>query len=354
MKIKDVVEAINNLAKEKNIPAETIRDLIVNGLVKAYRRESGIDEELMITNFDLEKHTLTMFIQHEVIEDEQTINDEIPQLNLKDALALNPYAQVGSFVNVPVDLDELGRMAALTAKQVIIQKIREEERNMVQAKYQKLIGNLIEVEVVGEKENFYFVRIDNVDAILLKKETNPSEHFKIGDKILVYLSQIEKLSKGLKLFMSRNNNEFLIKLLELRIPEVRDGLVEIKGVARYPGLKAKVAVRSCDENIDPVGSIVGTEATRVKGLVKELAGDEIEVVLYDEEPLKYIANILKPVEIIEIFENDETQEALVVVPDDQISLAIGSNGHNVKLSVRLSNWRIDVKTESEAEELGLL
>jgi N utilization substance protein A len=354
MKISEVVKAIKEISKEKNIKASIIAESIASGLVKAYRRGTNIEEESIIVDFDLKKETLNMFVEKDIVESKNDCEDEDLQITLEEALRLNPYATLGGKVNVPVNIDELGRMAALTAKQVIIQKLREEERNVVQDKYSKLIGQNIEVEVVGEKDLFYFVRVDNIDAILLKKEVNPNEKFKIGQKIKVYLAEIEKISKGLKLFMSRTSPKYLENILLDTIPEIRDGIVNIKGIARQAGIKAKVAVETTDENIDPVGSIIGQKASRVKSIVKEIAGDEIEVIVYEEDPLKYIENILKPAHIVEIFENEETREALVIVPDDQISLAIGIKGHNVKLAVKLSNWRIDIKTEEEAIELGLI
>lgn len=278
--------------------------------------------------------------------------DDALEISLEDARKINKELELGDNVEVEIVPRDFGRIAAQTAKQVIIQKLRETERNMIFNEYNERKGEIVTGLVQKADKNIVVLDLGRLEGIMLQKDQIPTEHYKVNDKIKGYVVEVERGEKGVpQAIVSESHPDFVRKLLEFEIPEIYEGLIEIKSVSRDPGQRSKVAVYSPNENIDPVGSCVGQKGIRIQNVINELSGEKIDVIEWNPDPSIYIASALLPAQIMAVDIHETEKSAQVIVPDDQLSLAIGKAGQNARLAAKLTNWKIDIKSETQIKEL---
>ena len=345
---KELLGALSSLEEEKGIKKEIIIEALEAALVSAYKRNYGQAQNVDVT-FDERNGDLHVYAVKKVVED---VLDPQLEISLSDALQINRGYELGDDIKFEVTPKNFGRIAAQTAKQVIMQRVREAEREIVFDQYSKYQDELVTGEVERQDNRFVYVDLGNVEAVMGAKDQMPNESYRAQDKIKVYVTKVENASKGPQVFVSRTAPGMLKRLFEQEVPEVYDGTVEIVSIAREAGDRAKVAVRSNNSDIDPVGTTVGPRGQRVQTIVNELHGENMDIVEWNEDDAKYIANALNPSEVIDvIFDKDNERACTVIVPDYQLSLAIGKRGQNARLAARLTGFKIDIKSESEAKEL---
>ena len=335
--------AIDELVKEKGITKEMMLDAIEQALVSAYKKNYGTSQNVRV-DIDDETGEIDVLMQKDVVEE---VEDEFTQLSLEEALEIDPRYQVGDVVEYQVTPKNFGRIAAQTAKQVVVQRIREAERGMVFDNYVDRQGGLVTGVVQRISNGTIFVNMGNTEGILVAGERARCENYKINDRIKAYIMDVRKSAKGPQIFLSRTHPGFVERLFELEVPEIEDGIVEIKSIAREAGSRTKIAVYTEDEDVDPVGACVGTGGNRVRNIVDELWGEKIDITTWDEDPAVLISNVLSPAKVEEVIVDDEEKTATVVVPDYQLSLAIGKEGQNVRLAARLCGWKIDIKSHTQ-------
>ena len=272
------------------------------------------------------------------------------EISLDEARELDPEVEIGDSLGIKLDTSKLGRIAAQTVKQIIIQKVREAEREMVYNEYKDKVGEVVTGIVQRFDKGDIIVTLGKGEAILPKREQVRGEVYHQGDRVRAYILEVERFAKGPQIVLSRTHPNFLIKLFELEVPEVYERIVEIKGAAREPGERAKIAVASHDPDVDPVGACVGMKGMRVQNVVRELRGEKIDIVLWDQDPARYVCNALAPAQVLKVIIDESEQSMEIIVPDDQLSLAIGKKGQNVRLAAKLTGWKIDVKSESQVKE----
>lgn len=345
---KELILALEELEKQKGIKKEYILEAIEAALLTAYKKNFDALDNVKIV---MDKQTGATYV-YSVKEVVDNANDEAQEISLKDARKINKTIQIGDCVDVEIVPKDFGRIAAQTAKQVIIQKIREAERNVLFDEYSAKKGEIVSGIIQKAGKGAVIVDIGKVEAIMPIKEQIPTEIYKVNDKIKAYVSDVQRGEKGsLQVIISRTNLDFVRKLLEIEIPEINEGIIEIKSVSRDPGSRSKVAVYSQDENIDPVGSCVGQRGIRIQNIITELNGEKIDVIEWDEDPSIYIAAALLPAKIMAVDIKEEEKFAQVIVPDEELSLAIGKSGQNARLAAKLTNWKIDIKSESQFREM---
>ena len=345
---KELILALEELEKEKGIKKEYILESIETALVTAYKRNFDSLENVRV---DIDKKTGATHI-YSIKDVVKNANDEVTEISLKDAQKINKDLQEGDTVEVEIVPRDFGRIAAQTAKQVIVQKLREVERDIIFNEYTERKGEIVSGIIQKADKNIVVVDLGRIEGIMLAKEQIPTEKYRVNDKIKAYILKVEKGLKGApQVMLSRSNPDFVRKLLEFEIPEIYEGLIEIKSVSRDPGSRSKVAVYSPDPNIDPVGSCVGNKGVRIQNVINELNGEKIDVIEWDEDPSIYIASALLPAQILAVDINEKDKFAEVIVPDNQLSLAIGKSGQNARLAAKLTNWKIDIKSESQFREI---
>ena len=341
--MSDFMNAINDLTKEKGIPKEVVLEAIESALVSAYKKNYGTSQNVRV-EMNEDSGEVDVLMQKNVVEE---VEDEFTEISLEEALEIDPRYQVGDVVEYQVTPKNFGRIAAQTAKQVVVQRIREAERGMVFDNYIKRQGELITGVVQRISNETIFVNIGNTEGILVASERAPGEHYRVNDRIKAYIMDVRKSTKGPQIFLSRTHPGFVEKLFELEVPEIEDGTVEIKSIAREAGSRTKIAVYTEDEDVDPVGACVGTGGNRVRNVVDELWGEKIDITTWDDDPAVLIKNVLSPAKAEEVIVDEDEKAATVVVPDYQLSLAIGKEGQNVRLAARLCGWKIDIKSHSQ-------
>ena len=341
--MNDFMNAIDDLVKEKGITKELLMDAIESALVAAYKKNYGTAENVRVV-FEDGMEGIEVLMRKDVVEE---VEDEFTQISLEDALDIDPRYQVGDVVEYQVTPQNFGRIAAQTAKQVVVQKIREAERGMVFDNYIERQGDLITGTVQRISNETIFVNIGNTEGILVAGERARGERFRVNDRIKAYIMDVRKSAKGPQVFLSRTHPGFVERLFELEVPEIEDGIVEIKSIAREAGSRTKIAVYTEDEDVDPVGACVGTGGSRVRNVVDELFGEKIDITTWDDDPHILIKNVLSPAKVEEVLIDEEEKAATVIVPDYQLSLAIGKEGQNVRLAARLCGWKIDIKSHSQ-------
>ena len=342
----ELLQALDMLEKEKGISKDTLFDAIENSLVTACKNHFGKADNVKV-EIDRESGDFNCYYEKEVVNEED-LEDDVLQISLEDAQKMTGEAKVGDVVKVAVDSKEFGRIATTNAKNVILQKIREEERNSVYNLYiekEKEVVTGIVQRYIGKNVS---INLGKADAILTESEMVPGESFKPTERIKVYILQVSKTSKGAKITVSRTHPEMIKRLFEEEVTEIKDGTVEIKSIAREAGSRTKMAVYSNNENVDAVGACVGQNGSRVNAVVAGLQNEKINIVEWDENPGVFVRNALSPAKIVTVFADPEERSAKVVVPDDQLSLAIGKEGQNARLAARLTNYKIDIKSESQA------
>lgn len=347
----ELIIAMDELEKEKGIKKEYLLEAIETALVTAYKRNFDSAENVRIT-MDKETGEIHVYAEKDIVEKPEDVENSKLQICLEDARKINKKLEVGDKAEIEQVPKNFGRIAAQTAKQVIVQKIREASRNFLFDEFNERKGEIVSGIVQKADGGIVVLDLGKLEGIMPVKEQIPTEKYKVNDKIRAYILDVERGIKGApQVIVSRANNDFVRKLFELEIPEIYEGLIEIKGVSRDPGNRCKVAVYSQNENIDPVGSCVGQKGIRIQNIINELNGEKIDVIEWSEDPAIYISAALLPAEVMAVDVKPEEKFAQVIVRDDQLSLAIGKSGQNARLAARLTNWKIDIKSESQFREM---
>ena len=345
---KELIIALEELEKEKGIKKEELLESIRTALITAYKRNFDSLENVDV-KMDEETGATHVYSIKEVME---KANDDALEISLDEAKKINKDLKIGDTVEVEIVPRDFGRIAAQTAKQVIIQKLRETERNMIFNEYNERKGEIVTGLVQKADKHIVVLDLGKLEGVMLTKDQIPTETYKVNDKIKGYVVDVERGEKGIpQAIVSRTNPDFVRKLLEFEIPEIYEGLIEIKSVSRDPGSRSKVAVYSQNENIDPVGSCVGQKGIRIQNVINELHGEKIDVIEWNSDPSIFIASALLPAQIMAVDIKENEKFAQVIVPDDQLSLAIGKAGQNARLAAKLTNWKIDIKSESQYRDM---
>ena len=347
----ELIIAMEELEKEKGIKKDYLLEAIETALVTAYKRNFDSAENVRIT-MDKETGEIHVYAEKDVVEKPEDVENNKLQISLEDAKRINSKLEVGDKAEIEQVPKNFGRIAAQTAKQVIVQKIREASRNFLFDEFNERKGEIVSGIIQKADGGTVVLDLGKLEGIMPVKEQIPTEKYKVNDKIRAYIVDVERGTKGApQVIVSRAHNDFVRKLFELEIPEIYEGLIEIKGVSRDPGNRCKVAVYSSNENIDPVGSCVGQKGIRIQNVINELNGEKIDVIEWSEDPATYISAALLPAEVMAVDVKPEEKFAQVIVRDDQLSLAIGKAGQNARLVARLTNWKIDIKSESQFREM---
>ncbi len=345
---KEFMPALEELGKEKGISPDVLFDAIESALISAYKRNFNSAQNVRVS-LDRVTGEYHVYAIKTVVESDVLDND-ITELSLADAKAIKPEYEVGDVIEIEVTPANFGRIAAQTAKQVVVQRIREAERGNIYDEYYQRSSDIVNGTVERVENRNVFIDLGKTIAILPASEQIPDESYVHGDRIKAYILEVRKTTKGPQITVSRTHPGLLKRLFELEVPEIQDGIVEIKSVAREPGMRSKIAVFSSDEEIDPVGACVGQKGMRVQAVVDELRNEKIDIVKWNEDSAKFIANALSPAKVVSVAVNEEEKASRVVVPDYQLSLAIGKEGQNARLAAKLTSWKIDIKSESQAED----
>lgn len=342
-----MLNALDALEAEKGISKEIVIDALEAALVSAYKRHYGQAQNVEV-EFDQKKGKIHVYAVKEVTEE---VMDSQLEVSLKDTLLINPAYEIGDTIRFEVTPKDFGRIAAQTAKQVILQRVREAERTIIYNEFSAYEKDIMQGIVERQDKRYIYVNLGKIEAVLSKQDQMPNEFYQPHDRIKVYVSRVENTSKGPQVFVSRSHPDLLRRLFEQEVPEVYDGIVEIVSIAREAGDRSKVAVRSNDPNIDAVGTCVGPKGQRVQAIVNELKGENMDIVEWNEDPAVFIANALNPAQVMDvIFDETNPKACTVVVPDYQLSLAIGKRGQNARLAAKLTNHKIDIKSESDMTE----
>ena len=346
---KELLEALNTLEREKGISKDTLFEAIENSLLTACKNHFGRSEaENIRVEIDRETGDFRVFADKTVVETEDDVMDPAIEISLEDAQKIAKKAQVGDNISVEIKSKEFGRIATQNAKNVILQKIREEERNVIYRQFHAKENDIVTGVVQHYFQKNLSINLGKADAILNESEMVKGEHFRPSDRIKVYVLEVKATSKGPRILVSRTHRDFVKRLFEEEVTEIKDGTVEIKSIAREPGSRTKMAVYSNNPNVDPVGACVGVNGIRVNAIVDELGGEKIDIICWDENPGNLIQNALSPAQTVAVFADPDEKSAKVVVPDDQLSLAIGKEGQNARLAAKLTGYKIDIKSESQA------
>lgn len=348
---KDFLDALTELEREKNISKEDIITAIEDAVELAYKKNYGNYPNVRVL-VDREDGEVLVLMSKEVVSE---VEDDMMEVSLEEARSYDERYEVGDVIEYQVDPKDFGRIAAQTAKQVVVQRIREAERRNSYDEFVNKQGEIVTAKIERINNGTMFLSVGNSEGILPLSEQVKTESFNVGDRIKVYVIDVKKATKGPQIFLSRSHPGLVRRLFELEVPEISDGTVEIKGIAREAGSRTKIAVYSHDENVDPVGACVGNRGTRVQSIVDELFGEKIDIIVWDEDPAVLISNVLKPAEVEGVYINyvsEKEKMATAVVPEQQLSLAIGREGQNVRLAARVSGWKIDIKSKSQLEDSG--
>ncbi|WP_445509366.1 transcription termination factor NusA [Rossellomorea marisflavi] len=344
-----LLDALTVLEKEKGIARDVIIEAIEAALVSAYKRNFNQAQNVRV-DLNLDTGTMRVFARKEVVDE---VFDSRLEISVPDATDINPSYEVGDVVELEVTPKDFGRIAAQTAKQVVTQRVREAERGIIYSEFVDREEDIMTGIVQRQDNRFIYVALGKIEALLPVSEQMPNETYKPHDRIKVFITKVEKTTKGPQIFVSRTHPGLLKRLFEIEVPEIFDGTVEIKSVAREAGDRSKISVHAENGEIDPVGACVGTKGARVQAIVNELKGEKIDIVQWSEDPVTFVANALSPSKVLDVQVNEEEKSTLVIVPDYQLSLAIGKRGQNARLAAKLTNWKIDIKSETDARELGL-
>lgn len=337
---------IEQVGKDKGIDKAIISEAVVQGLLTAARKKYGTYRDIEAQmNEDSGDCELLEF--KEVVADEDFIDEEV-EIPLSEAKKLDPNAEIADSLGIKLETKDLGRIAAQTAKQIIMQRMREAERDIIFAEFDQRKGEIVSGLVRRVERNNIIVDMGRTEALLPPREQIPGELYKPGDRIQGYLIEVRQNTRGPQIIMSRASELYMAKLFEQEVPEINEGIVEIVSAAREPGQRAKIAVRSKDGAVDPVGACVGMKGSRVQTVVQELRGEKIDIVPYDEDAAQFVCNALQPAEIAKVFIDEAKGEMEIVVPDNQLSLAIGRRGQNVRLAAKLTGWKLDIISETDA------
>ncbi|HEY3415817.1 MAG TPA: transcription termination factor NusA, partial [Armatimonadota bacterium] len=342
--------ALREIQKEKDIPLEVLGKIIEDALLSAYRKHFGAIGEIHV-EFDWEESRAAVYTRKEVVE---AVENPHMQMSIDKARKLDADIQVGDILDIEITPEEFGRIAAQTAKQVVVQRIREAERDILFDEFSDRSGEIITGAVARHEGRTVYVNLGRIEGLLPASEQMPTDQYRIGERLKYYLVEVKKTTKTPHVLLSRSHPGLLRKLFELEVPEIAESVVEIKSVAREAGFRSKVAVASKQDNVDPVGACVGHRGSRVQAVVDELRGEKIDIVRWSDDSSRYLASALSPARISEVRLDEENHSATVIVPDSQQSLAIGKEGQNVRLAARLTGWRIDIRSETQMREIDAI
>ncbi len=345
----DLLDALTALEKQKGISREVLLEAIEAALVTAYKRNFNQAQNVRV---DLNSSTGSMRVlaRKDVVEE---VEDDRLQISLEDAHLVNPAYELGDVVEEEVTPMDFGRIAAQTAKQVVTQRVREAERGMIYEEYVDREEDVVNGIVERLDARNLYVGLGKIEAVLPTGEQIQAETYKPHDRIKVYITKVERTSRGPQVFVSRTHPGLLRRLFELEVPEIYEGIVEIKTIAREAGDRSKISVHTTNEEVDPIGSCVGARGARVQSISTELNGEKIDIVEWSEDPVVFVANALSPSKVLDVMIDEENRSTTVIVPDYQLSLAIGKRGQNARLAAKLTGWKIDIKSEEDARELGI-
>ncbi|MGN1400408.1 MAG: transcription termination factor NusA [Bacillus sp. (in: firmicutes)] len=345
----ELLDALNLLEKEKGISRDVIIEAIEAALVSAYKRNFNQAQNVRV-DLNLANGSMRVLARKDVVDQ---VFDSRLEISVEDARQINPNYQVEDVVEMEVTPKDFGRIAAQTAKQVVTQRVREAERGIIYSEFIDREEDIMNGIVQRVDNRYIYVSLGKIEALLPVSEQMPNEQYKPHDRIKVFITKVEKTSKGPQIFVSRTHPGLLKRLFETEVPEIFDGTVEIKSVAREAGDRSKISVSTDVPNVDPVGACVGQKGQRVQVIVNELKGEKIDIVRWSEDPVEFVANALSPSKVLEVMVNEEEKATTVIVPDYQLSLAIGKRGQNARLAAKLTNWKIDIKSETDAREAGI-
>ena len=342
----ELIQALHEIEKERGIPKAALIEAIKAALNTAYKKNFGTTQNVSVEFNDLSGE-VRVFSQKKVVD---KVEDDRLEIEIAEARELYPDCKAEDMVYVEATPTNFGRIAAQTAKQVVIQKLREAERSLIYEEFLEREGEIITGTIQRIEARTVYITLGRTEGIMLPSDQINGERYEIGQRIKAYIYEVKNTSKGPNIFVSRTNTYFLRRLFELEVPEIYDGIVEIKSIAREAGSRSKISVHSLDERVDSVGACVGPRGLRVQNIVSELDGEKIDIIKYDKDPEKYIANALSPAKVLAVYVDEETKMATVVVPDYQLSLAIGKEGQNARLAAKLTGWKVDIKNESQFME----
>lgn len=343
----EFLEALRDLEKEKGIAVDVLLEAIEAALLSAYKRNFGSLQNARV-HIDRDTGDYKVYSQRTVVEE---VEDYRVEISLEEARKVDPRFNLGDVVENEVTPRNFGRIAAQTAKQVVVQRIREAERNIIFEEFSNREGDILTGIVQRIENKNVFIELGKTEAILSPSEQMPNEDYRQGDRLKTYIVEVRKTTKGPQILVSRTHPGLLKRLFEMEVPELQDGVVELKSIAREAGYRSKIAVYSKDENVDPVGACVGPKGMRVQNIVNELNGEKIDIVKWNQDPSKYVASSLSPAKVVAVEVWEDEKVARVIVPDYQLSLAIGKEGQNARLAAKLTGWKIDIKSESQMADI---
>ena len=340
---REFIKAVEELEKEKEISKDLLIEAIESALVSAYKKNYGTSQNVRV-NIDRIDGDIDVFMRKEIVE---AVEDDQLEVSLEDARQIDPKYEVGDVIERQVTPRDFGRIAAQTAKQVVVQRIREAERGLIYDDYSNRQSEIVTGIIQRISNDTVFINMGKTEGILAATEQVPGEKYVINTRIKVFIMDVKKTTKGPQVYLSRSHPGLVKRLFELEVPEIQDGIVEIKSISREAGSRTKMAVYTTDENIDPVGACVGSRGSRVQAIVDELFGEKIDIISWSDNPEKLISSALSPAKVEKVIINADGKSATVIVPDYQLSLAIGKEGQNVRLAAKLCGWKIDIKSHSQ-------
>ncbi len=342
----DLTRVINVVSKDKNLDKAIIIDALEQAVLHAARRDYGATADLE-AHYNEESNEIELFQFRTVVED---VQDEVREISVPEAHKLDPDANVGDALGIKIDTSTFGRIAAQSAKQIIVQKVRDAERAQIYEEFKDRVGEVLSGHVRRFERNDIIVDLGRTEAIIPYREQMPTERYRVKDRVTGYVLEVKRSSRGPQIVMSRAHPGFLVRLFEQHVTEIYDNIVTIESAARDPGHRSKIAVYSRDNSVDPVGACVGMKGARVQAVVQELNGEKIDIVPWDKDPARLVCNALAPAQVSKVIVDDQNHSMEVIVGDDQLSLAIGKRGQNVRLAAQLTGWRLDIKSESKLEQ----
>lgn len=344
----DFIEALHEIEREKGVSKEIIFEALESALISSYKKNFSTAQNVVV-NMDRDTGVVKVYSAKEVVEEKE---DENLEITLDEAKEIDIKYEIGDIVNIEITPKDFGRIAAQTAKQVVIQRIKDAERDVIYEEFVSRENEIVTGKIQRISNNNIYVDLGKIEGIVPPAEQIDFETYNVGDRIKVLILEVKKTTKGPQIILSRSDTGLIKRLFELEVPEIAEGIVEIYSISREAGLRTKIAVFSKEAEVDPLGACVGYKGRRVKAIVDELNDEKIDIVIWDKDIGKFIANSLSPSKVIHVEVDDKKKSALVVVPDYQLSLAIGKEGQNARLAAKLTNWKIDIKSESQYEELA--
>ena len=344
----EFINALEEIQREKGVSKEILLEAIEAALISSYKRNFGSSQNVRV-NIEEETGEIQVYSQKNVVE---VVEDDTQEVTLEEAKNKNPNYEIGDIVEEEVTPRNFGRIAAQTAKQVVVQRIREAERGVVYEEYVNRASDIITGTISRVSKGLVFVDLGKTEGILEPNEQVSSEEYIHNQRIKAYILEVKRTTKGPQILLSRSHPGLVKRLFELEVPEIHDGVVEVVGISREAGFRSKLAVKSLDENVDPVGACVGHKGSRVQRIVEELSGEKMDIIKYSDDPKEFITAALSPSKVVRVMTSEKDKAARVIVPDYQLSLAIGKEGQNARLAAKLTGWKIDIKSETQHKEAG--